>query len=356
MNVDILDLDSKIKKAYDAKCKTVPEMECTRRDIIELVDSCKNFLSVRVLRDLQLDLDEINSTINFLNFFQFYFVETRQILGKYVRLLQIPVENEFTHPNSANNVNIKKASLTYKYLDVITQTPGSEYCRIPYCRILDLALPCAQLSTTTCCDGVSYLCENVAICASCGGESLVASNCSTFSDSSRINMSSRYTYDRKNHFRDCIKQYQGKQDKNIPENVLQTVREMLNNLRISEINTSVAHISTILKSCGFTKYYDDAVLIHSIVTGTVPDNIEDLEEKLVQDFDLILGVFTKMFKDNERKNFNTQFVLYQLLLKYKHACNKNQLVKLRSCERKAFSDDVCRAIFAKLGWEYASVA
>ena len=350
MSVDILDIDAKMRRAYDSRIAAVGDAVRTVAEMRAILQDESLKLGPRIRRDLAYDIEDLESEINYLDFFRFYFVETRSLLAEYVRLLQVPVRNTFSGSEDGN-VRSEKYRIAREYLETVTSIPASRHCRIPYWNILRSQQQQRAADVSECCSTTSHNRDGVAACASCGSERLVSSNCSTFSDASRVNMSSRYTYDRKNHFRDCIRQYQGKQDKIIPQSVVDNVREVLERHRME--NVTVAQVSSVLRSCGYTKHYDDAVLIHSMITGVVPDSIEDLEEKLVHDFDLILAEFTRMFKDSERKNFNTQYVLYQLLQRHNHACNKNQLVKLRSHERKAFSDDVCRVIFGKLGWEYS---
>jgi ribosomal protein S24E len=42
---------------------------------------------------------------------------------------------------------------------------------------------------------------------------------SSYTDIDRVNISCKYTYDRKVHFRDCINQYQGKQNSTIHQKI-----------------------------------------------------------------------------------------------------------------------------------------
>ncbi len=57
-----------------------------------------------------------------------------------------------------------------------------------------------------------------------------------------------------------------------------------------------------LKELGYTKHYEDTILIHYTLTGKRPDNIEHLEEKLMADFDKLTEQYDLLFKDIERKN------------------------------------------------------
>ena len=55
-----------------------------------------------------------------------------------------------------------------------------------------------------------------------------------------------------------------------------------------------------------------------------------------------------------RKNFiNTQYVLYQLLLRHKHSCKKEDFIILKTIDRKYFHDEICKSLFEHLGWNFS---
>ena len=99
------------------------------------------------------------------------------------------------------------------------------------------------------------------------------------------------------------------------------------------------------------------ILIHYHITGKKPDDISHLEHTLLSDFDLLLDTYDKYFKHKiKRINFiSTQYVLYQLLLKYKHPCRKEDFVILKTTDRKNFHDEICGELFEKLGWNFTPV-
>ena len=88
-----------------------------------------------------------------------------------------------------------------------------------------------------------------------------------------------------------------------------------------------------------------------------PDNISHLEAKLLHDFDKLTELYDKVYKSGpqqiERRNFiNTQYVLYQLLLRHKHPCKKDSFTILKTIDRQSFHDDVCKKLFTLLGWNH----
>lgn len=204
--------------------------------------------------------------------------------------------------------------------------------------------------------------DDRAVCAICSTEQSLISNISSFSDVGRVNMASKYTYNRKVHFRDCIIQYQGKQKTNIPEEIYTIIETKLIEKGIVVENATRVMVLDILKelnSKDIKKYYDDIVLIHHNLTGQPCDNIEYLEDALLEDFDKLTETYDNLYTNDDdvevckRKNFiNSQFVLYQLLKKHGHPCNEMDFF-LKISERKRFHHTICKKLFNHLNWKYS---
>ena len=220
--------------------------------------------------------------------------------------------------------------------------------------------------------------EDRVVCALCSTEQCLISNTSSFSDVGRVNMASKYTYNRKVHFRDCIIQYQGKQKTHIPEEIYTILEVKLIERKIISPHCAnerskkyekvtraiLLDILKELESKDIKKFYDDIVLIHHTLTGQPCDNIEYLEDALLDDFDKLTETYDNLYidrhndekdtKPTKRKNFiNAQFVLYQLLRKHGHPCNEMDFLTLKTSERKRFHHTICKELFSILGWKYS---
>lgn len=239
--------------------------------------------------------------------------------------------------------------------------------------------------------------DNHTVCSGCGNViSMTSDNLISFRDIERINIGSKYTYDRKTHFKECIKRFQGKQNVNIPSKLFDDVTQQLidydlipENYQDFEkskcfANVKREHIQIILKDLGYSKYYEDIVYIYHKITGHQIPDITHLENNLMNDFDALLETYdntdfsivntndnndtfdtknnvssllisSKKGK-NDRKNFiNNQYVLYQLLRKYKYTCKKEDFQFLKTNDRKYYHDVVCQILFEKLGWNFSPV-
>ena len=210
--------------------------------------------------------------------------------------------------------------------------------------------------------------DNHFVCSSCGMVvSISNDNLISFRDIERINIGSKYTYDRKTHFRECIKRFQGKQNVNIPPKLFSDVMEQLRSYDLipidyQDLEKSKAfekvkreHIQMILKDLGYSKHYEDIVYIYNKITGHEIPDITHLENNLLNDFDDLLECYDQTFK-TDRKNFiNNQYVLYQLLRKYKYNCKKQDFQFLKTNDRKYYHDVICQKLFEKLGWNFNPV-
>lgn len=309
---------------------------------------------------------------------QNYLLETSEIIADYKSNLKVPIKLCFVQTNQINKDNEKirekKKKLFLKYLQIVSN----------YTDISDLKLDIDFKEK----NGPEYRCKNcdntesykvinfqIYICNICNSEEFFTKYRTSYNAHNRLNMSVKYDYDRRNHFIHCINQYQGKQSVNIEPEVYQKLEQCFNShyLLVGDENThkfkryervSKETILLFLKDLGYSKHYENINLIYYNITDNKPDDITHLEEKLINDFDILTSLYDKLlnhlykevFPNEERKSFiNTQYVLYQLLLKYKHPCKHSDFSILKTIERKKFHDDISKYLFNILGWNHHSI-
>ena len=119
------------------------------------------------------------------------------------------------------------------------------------------------------------------------------------------------------------------------------------------------HILLFLKETKNSKHYEDVNLIYYNLTGNKINDISDIENVIMEDFEKLTNAYDVLYKNNhniDRKSFiNSQYVLYQLLLKHKHPCNKEDFNILKTSDRQTFHDDVCSELFRYLGWNFKCI-
>ncbi len=201
------------------------------------------------------------------------------------------------------------------------------------------------------------------ICRNCGNQKDVFNISPTHKDTSRISTLSRYTYKRRIHFKDCINQYQGKQNTNISDDVYRAIIEKIHLYNLNDgtdySRVTKEQIMMFLKDVSHGKYYEDINLIYKTITNKPVDDIGYLEELLISDFNMLTDLYDKKFKHTNRivrKSFiNTQYVLFQLLRRHRHPCRSEDFNILKTIDRKSIHEEIISELFDELGWNFTSL-
>ncbi len=114
-----------------------------------------------------------------------------------------------------------------------------------------------------------------------------------------------------------------------------------------------------LEDLNYPDQYENIHLIHYNLTGIKPDNISHLEDVLIKDFEMLVEAYDVLFPadctKNSRKNFiNAQYVLYQLLIKNKHQCERSNFTLLKTMTTRKEHDNICKILFEHLGWNFTN--
>ena len=379
LDIDILNIDADIHIFFN---KDKEKINFYINKLLELSITLnsnnlnnKTKIKIEILyNDLKNRIENINSE-KLLNF---YISETETILEKYRDILNTPIKVNFMgkkiKDNTLKNFIIKEyINIATKYLDIQNKedptrggaqdpTRGGAQDPTRGGAQEETLMSCNNCNNTT---NFEIIENNIYICLECYSQQESMLYSTSYKDIDRVNIYTKYTYDRKVHFRDCFNQYQGKQNCTINDDVYKNLEIQFENhhLLIGNKNTcknerfrniTKEHIIIFLKELNYTKHYENINLIHYNLTGIKPDDISHLEDILLQDFDQLTILYDKIFKQElkiERKNFiNTQYVLYQLLRRHHHNCSKEDFSILKTIDRKAFHDAICQNLFTRLGW------
>jgi hypothetical protein len=369
MNFDILAMDQEIQKKFQDDQKN---LEKYKKNLSELELTLKNCGEVQnsSIMDLKKSIgrltERINNIENNVDYHE-YLSKTEEILSVYRELLKKPAVVSFMNTGKDKDKEDDKTSeemriIQKKYLKI-----AEKYKRIENIKNKKRSPINTKLKCVNCGNKKDFVIEDIYyVCTNCyAQDNIPQSLSSSFKDTDRINITAKYTYDRKVHFKDCINQYQAKQNCTIEDKVYKDIEEALEKNKLVDSsyergdkrryrNVKKENIYMFLKDMGHSKNYENLNLIHHVITGIKPPDISHLEEKLLNDFDLIVETYDKLFKNKvERVNFiSTQHVLYQLLLKHKHPCKKEDFISLKTIDRQIFHDNITGAIFSHLNWNY----
>ncbi|MGL5962125.1 MAG: hypothetical protein ACRCZ0_09285 [Cetobacterium sp.] len=332
---------------------------------------------------------------------ELYLAKTCLLIEEYAQILKNPISHK-----KENNLPIlrRKHEILIKYLNIVNHLVKT--------RKWDVSLPfkSPKLNDPISLEFYCPTCENNdnnkfevdefnrRTCLDCSTQQSSIETGITHKDYSRVNIVGKFIYNRILHFQDCIKQYQGKQNCKIPDQLyidldhkFQAYRLIINTtsfqdeqkedddkkndsaqsaagtegtraivrdrlIRYSKITRN--HIMIFLKELKYTKHYENVNLIYFTLTNKRVDDISHLEEQLIEDFKELVSLYDELHgKDKEeeldRKNFmNVQYLLFQLLRRHNHPCKIEDFTILKTIDRKLFHDTICKNLFNKLGWKF----
>jgi hypothetical protein len=318
---------------------------------------------------------------------ELYLAKTCLLIEEYAQILKNPISHK-----KENNLPIlrRKHEILIKYLNIVNHLVKTKKW--------DISLPfkSPKLNDPISLEFYCPTCENSdnnkfevdefnrRTCLDCSTQQSSIETGITHKDYSRVNIVGKFIYNRILHFQDCIKQYQGKQNCKIPDQLyidldqkFQAYRLIINTnpfqehdekkneqlgyredrlIRYSKITRN--HIMIFLKELKYTKHYENVNLIYFTLTNKRVDDISHLEEQLIEDFKELVSLYDELHgKDKEeeldRKNFmNVQYLLFQLLRRHNHPCKIEDFTILKTIDRKLFHDTICRNLFNKLGWKF----
>lgn len=349
---DILEIDTAIKSRFQEDEAKLLEYKARLADLHRI--RLKKDLPSRLSSSLNLNISTLETKIADVEnkeTLNYYMAETATLIEEYLSILKTPIKASFT--GKTNTFNKEKAIIENKFFKV-----ASKY--------IDVEIsPSINKKKKLCsfCGGKSFELtdDNIYICADCSAEQSTITYSTSYKDASRVNLATKFTYARNIHFRDCVNQYQGKQNSTIEDDVYIKLEKMFESFRLLEKgpdkykNITKEHIMLFLKDLGYTKHYENVNLIHYTITGVKLDDISHLEDQLMDDFDTLVNLYDTLYKNISRKNFiNSQYVLYHLLMRHKHPCKKEDFTILKTTDRELFHDEICKTLFETLDWNFSS--
>lgn len=161
-----------------------------------------------------------------------------------------------------------------------------------------------------------------------------------------------YAYKRINHFREILAQFQAKETTQIPDIVLENIKNQIKKERINLKNLTNKKAKEILKKLGYNKYYEHIPFIKDKLGIKPPVMSQELEESLCNLFMEIQGPYAKFCPDDRVNFLNYYYTVYKLceLLNQRHFLPYFPMLKDR--EKRIEQDEIWKNICEELGWEY----
>ena len=171
-----------------------------------------------------------------------YLVESAEIVHKYKKVLSQPVKMSFMGPAKVSSNEKSKLEDAYS-------TIYEKYHKFVHSMLADVVKKKTNATaesisecTTNGCDSTDFKTINeTVVCDKCSCVQASTISTTSYADIDRINVSTRYLYDRKVHFRDCILQFQGRQNVTIDKSVYDNLETEFDrhHLLVGDKNTPV---------------------------------------------------------------------------------------------------------------------
>lgn len=160
-----------------------------------------------------------------------------------------------------------------------------------------------------------------------------------------------YAYRRINHFKEILAQFQAKESTDIPDDVIENIKQQIKKERV-ELNTlSSKRTKEILKKLGYNKYYEHITFIKDKLGIKPPIMSQQLEETLCNLFIDVQIPYAK-YCPSDRVNFlNYYYTLYKLCELLGENIYLPHFPMLKE-QKKIEQDQIWKNICNDLGWDF----
>ena len=334
------------------KEETLPELRAKKKYFQKLSSDTSLSIDHKIeiqdtLRDVTMRINEIkkNTKHYYLNNNKYifdYFENKKEISNNNnkTKLLNsfFKINSEEEHQNtSKNNDNIQKylSNLDESFIDISKFVVETDICQS--CKKGEL-IPIDH--------------EGIMVCNQCHKhiQYLVENEKPSYKEPPKE--ACFYAYKRINHFREILAQFQAKETTQIPEEVLENIKNQIRKERIdlSQLNNKKA--KDILKKLGYNKYYEHIPFIKDKLGIKPPVMTQDLEESLCNLFMEIQGPYAKFCPDDRVNFLNYYYTVYKLCELLDQLQFLPYFPMLKDREKRIEQDEIWKKICQSLDWEF----
>ena len=172
-------------------------------------------------------------------------------------------------------------------------------------------------------------------------------------DLSNFKVKHRRIDKRLDHFKEVLCQFQGKEGKEIPKEVVDRIRGNINN---DKGTTTLNDVKKSLRKLRLNKYVENVLYIHHTLTGTplpyIKREIEDKMIRLFKQLDRVFGLVRSRVPVARTSFLNYYYVLFKLLDYLQQPELLHRIPLLKTSIRLKQHDAIWRHICEELGWPF----
>jgi len=161
-----------------------------------------------------------------------------------------------------------------------------------------------------------------------------------------------YAYKRINHFREILAQFQAKETTQIPQKVLDEIKNQIKKERCDLSQISNKRAKNILKKLGYNKYYEHIPFIKDKLGIRPPLMSQELEDKLCNLFLEIQKPYAKHCPDGRVNFLNYYYVLYKMCELLGEKKFLPFFPMLKDPVKRIEQDDIWKKICRELRWDF----
>jgi len=322
---DILFINEQIKKKLLSKLST---MEIMKQDLSSLLWILNNSTSpldkiqAKKERDiLQRRFMDLESGFEYA----LYLLKTSDMIEEYKRLMSETANSKsfvknYTPQDSAKI--FRKNQIISDYLRVAKQYINLEHSFNFRKTMICNACYSANLKESDDC--------SIFYCNACGNQVEILDDAPTFKDAERVNMSSRYTYTCKGHFSESMNRFEGKQNTEISEKVIEILKREIKIHGLDDKTFTKDHLYLFLSENKLSDFYADINLIYFLITKINPPDITNYRNELLEMFEQLEEAYREVKSDDRLNSLNVNWKLYKLLQLLDYPCKKDDFFCLKT--------------------------
>ena len=161
-----------------------------------------------------------------------------------------------------------------------------------------------------------------------------------------------YAYKKINHFKEILAQFQGKETTQIPQEVIENLKQQIKKERIDLKKITYYETKALLKKLGYNKYYEHINFIKDKLGIKPPIISQELEETLCNFFMEIQYPYAKHCPDYRVNFLHYYYVLYQLFELLGEKQYLEEIPMLKDREKLIEQDAIWKKICEELDWEF----
>ena len=161
-----------------------------------------------------------------------------------------------------------------------------------------------------------------------------------------------YAYKKINHFKEILSQFQGKETTQIPDIVIENIKQQIKKERIDATQLTYYKSKEIFKKLGYNKYYEHIAFIKNKLGVKPPIMSQELEETLCNLFMELQSPYSKNCPDYRVNFLNYYYALYKLCELLGETQYVNDIPMLKDREKIIEQDEIWRKMCIELNWEF----